>query len=449
MRSYFAVLAIGLLGLQKHAAASTLQLRSSPNSLGVKGGILVRDGKRTSCELGVVDSQSAIVSALCMGFTTSDETLSDDKFEAYLDAGGDGEHATYSVEKITVHPHYNSTTFANDIAIISYNSGGDIKWQNPVAPVYGYKWDNVAFVRRSLLDMEKPTWDTLEYTDAPYSGDISNVDDYCPQDSVLYQDNPQGFLCGRPILPTPSTDLAKCRIPYGIMYGLLDNQPYLIGLFSYVGTGSRNALCTDYINTSYFAQVAPYLPYIEKVLGRSVKYNIDEFSGGTQAANASYSMQSDRVEQYPSLMYSGDFFKNQSSEVEIKPNGVFVSATLSTEIPGSVGEGSAANSPNSNGLSRTTRIIIGVCVSVGGLLLIGGAAAAVLVCRRKTKARTALLNQQELHDTMVIDSGNPDPVPAYEPPPVYRKTSNAAPNTSVAGTSQKKDAKDLLQKEKK
>ncbi|KAJ2318126.1 hypothetical protein H4S02_001161 [Coemansia sp. RSA 2611] len=136
--------------------------------MNVKGGILVRDGKRTSCELGVVDSQSAIVSALCMGFTASDETLSDVKFEAYLDAGGDGEYATYSVEKITVHPHYNSTTFANDIAIISYNSGGDVKWQNPIAPVYGYKWDSVAFVRRSLLDMEKPTWDTLQYSDAPY-----------------------------------------------------------------------------------------------------------------------------------------------------------------------------------------------------------------------------------------------------------------------------------------
>ncbi|KAJ2393671.1 hypothetical protein H4S02_000033 [Coemansia sp. RSA 2611] len=136
--------------------------------MNVKGGILVRDGKRTSCELGVVDSQSAIVSALCMGFTASDETLSDVKFEAYLDAGGDGEYAKYSVEKVTVHPHYNSTTFANDIAIISYNSGGNVKWQNPIAPVYGYKWDSVAFVRRSLLDMEKPTWDTLQYSDAPY-----------------------------------------------------------------------------------------------------------------------------------------------------------------------------------------------------------------------------------------------------------------------------------------
>ncbi|KAJ2308748.1 hypothetical protein IWW55_000251 [Coemansia sp. RSA 2706] len=438
---------LGLLGLHGYVAAGALQLRNSPNSMNVKGGILVRDGKRTSCELGVVDSQSAIVSALCMGFTASDETLSDVKFEAYLDAGGDGEYAKYSVEKVTVHPHYNSTTFANDIAIISYNSGGNVKWQNPIAPVYGYKWDSVAFVRRSLLDMEKPTWDTLQYSDAPYSGNVSNVDDYCPETSVLYQDNNQELLCSQLRLSSPSNDLTSCRISYGILYGLLDNQTYLIGIFSYAGAGVIKFLCIDYKFTSYFTQVAPYLPYIEQVLGRSVKYDIKDFSGGTQATNSSYSMLSDRKEAFASLVYAGDFFKNQSDSVTIEPNGVFVSVAFSSEESNSseTGIDSAAssltaNNPNSGGLSRTKQIIIGVCVSVGGLLLIGGTAAAMLVRRRKAKARTALLNQQDIQDAMVIDSGNQEPVPAYEPPPVYRKTSGTERNASASTSKKNADA---------
>ncbi|KAJ2854944.1 hypothetical protein GGI22_004312, partial [Coemansia erecta] len=88
-----------------------------------KGGVLVKNGEQTSCELGVIDSTAAFVAAPCLDFSGSDVNKNI-KYEVYLDAGIDNTPVTYTVSSIAIHPDYNATMNLNPVAVLQFNTGG-------------------------------------------------------------------------------------------------------------------------------------------------------------------------------------------------------------------------------------------------------------------------------------------------------------------------------------
>ncbi|KAJ2522751.1 hypothetical protein H4217_000538 [Coemansia sp. RSA 1939] len=90
-------------------------------SVDTKGGVLVKNGKQTSCELGIIDSRAAFVAAPCLDYSSGNSVNQSTKYEVYLDAGIDNIAAKYTVTSITVHPGYNAETNANPIAILQFN----------------------------------------------------------------------------------------------------------------------------------------------------------------------------------------------------------------------------------------------------------------------------------------------------------------------------------------
>ncbi|KAI9505314.1 hypothetical protein BX070DRAFT_251178 [Coemansia spiralis] len=97
-----------------------------------KGGLLIKNGKQTSCELGVIDSTAAFVAAGCIDFSGNNIDWSKN-YEVYLDAGIDNNPISYKVYSIVVHPSYNSSTNANPVAILQFNKGDIPSWTNPIA----------------------------------------------------------------------------------------------------------------------------------------------------------------------------------------------------------------------------------------------------------------------------------------------------------------------------
>ncbi|KAJ1776621.1 hypothetical protein LPJ62_006684, partial [Coemansia sp. RSA 2167] len=129
---------------------------------GVKGGILVKDGKRTSCDLGVVTSSGAYVAKDCLDYTKTGNIDNSTTYEAYLDDGLDGKPIKYTITnffKVT----NNSQTLSNNYVYLRYNNYNSTLWKNMVSPTLGYAWDAVVYVRRSLRDMGQMVWDDPEF----------------------------------------------------------------------------------------------------------------------------------------------------------------------------------------------------------------------------------------------------------------------------------------------
>ncbi|KAJ2830064.1 hypothetical protein IWW50_000505 [Coemansia erecta] len=419
----------------------------------IKGGILVKNGKRTSCELGVIDSQSSLVSAQCLDYTSSssNEISPDTTYEVYLDTGIDGKAAKYTVENITVNPHYNAANNTNDVAIIQFNTGGSIEWQNIIVPDFTYSFDEVVYARRSLLDMDAMEWDTPRY----YTTDINNNRDVCQGLSQIYNWNTDTISCGNYSLATPSVDLTACRVPYGVKYGLLNNQTHLIGLFSYAAISVYENLCNNNSYCSYYSMYARFVPYIEEVLGRSININAEYYGTNVVQTNASFYF--DYMPQQDSRSTSfvrGDLFQNQADDITFIPSG---SSSQSLQVSnngpddndsssvngGGGGGGSSGKADSSN---NRTAIIVGVCVPVVVLLVIS---CVLFVYFRKRHGRVIdTVGQREIQDALATDIGgavvpgtpqenggnaNARRVSVADPPPIYESAESSYSTTSSAG----------------
>ncbi|KAJ2308747.1 hypothetical protein IWW55_000250 [Coemansia sp. RSA 2706] len=439
MLFYYSLLLFGgLFCLQFWAVATALELDNISDYLkDVKGGILVKDGKRTSCELGVIDNQSAVVSPICMGFTTTNRTQPGVNFEVYLDAGIDGKTAKYTVENITIHPGLNSSGLNNDIAVIQYNSAGPEKWQNVILPDILHDSAKIIYVRRSLLDLDTIQWDTPQYAlDSTYHYENSNKQ-ACKNASALFMNSPDVVLCGNRTMPTPLADLTPCRVPYGTAYARIYNETFLLGTLNHASVWDVDTLCGNGMVFSYFMVYVLYIRYIESVLGYSVRTDADRYNIYEYSDNSSFAVQYPKNPDDPRLtIFDGDFYKDQKDPI------VFPITESTAESSAE----SSADSTASSGLSHGAKIAVGVCVSIGGLLIIGAAATYMFLRRKRQKARVVdTLRQQEIQEALVPDSGDaivPAGIGAQsdevdvqsaidEPLPAYRATDGGEPRISA------------------
>ncbi|KAJ2563734.1 hypothetical protein GGH95_004588, partial [Coemansia sp. RSA 1836] len=109
-----------LLAAVVPAQSTGLSVRaiSSADISTFRGATLVKNGQPTSCEFGLIDNQSAFLAANCLDFKDGQVNQAT-KYEIYFDkAKGQGPgRATLIPDKIRVHPLYNPTSFANNIAV--------------------------------------------------------------------------------------------------------------------------------------------------------------------------------------------------------------------------------------------------------------------------------------------------------------------------------------------
>ncbi|KAJ2298021.1 hypothetical protein IWW55_004604, partial [Coemansia sp. RSA 2706] len=183
------LLCVGLLATLRSVSAGISNGVIESILGGVKGGIMVKNGKRTSCELGVIDNQRAYVAKDCLDFLDDGTVDKNTTYEVYLDGGIDGKPVKYTVSEFLCWSA-NKQAYANNFCTIHYNPSAKREWYNMMSPTLAYNWDGIVYVRRTLRDMDNMEWGSPEYAALG-----SNYDQKCLSMSGLFQKFPDFHVC--------------------------------------------------------------------------------------------------------------------------------------------------------------------------------------------------------------------------------------------------------------
>ncbi|KAJ2715102.1 hypothetical protein H4R19_001383, partial [Coemansia spiralis] len=93
---------------------------------GALGGVLVKNGVLTSCELAVLDNKASVLAAACLDYTSSGNLDTNTKYAVYLDGSDGSKPVSYNVDTVTVHPGFKRSSLANNLAILQYNAAGTV-----------------------------------------------------------------------------------------------------------------------------------------------------------------------------------------------------------------------------------------------------------------------------------------------------------------------------------
>ncbi|KAJ1663947.1 hypothetical protein IW140_005225 [Coemansia sp. RSA 1813] len=415
----------------------------------MKGGILVKDGKQTSCELAVLDSKSSIVSADCLNYSggSIDSSVN---YEVYLDDGIDGKAAKYSVDKVSVNPNYNATSLANNLAVLQYNSDSTDTWNNTVGIGRDTYWDGLIFVRRTLSDIGQMEWET-----PVINSTLEDNQDICKSMSVLFEANNIDFECSDQLIDAPITSLALCQVPFGSVYAIIGDGIYLAGIYSYTATyqGSGN-LCSTGFKSSYYLLLSDYLTYTSNVIGSYPAFY--PLSNATfPNTNAYYAMDEPTDTQDSNYRVTGgDYYSlqgdNLNQALSAHSEGISSDGLLSeteTDSGSSNSSDQSHDSGNNGGQPNKTAIIAGVCASVGGILLACLMFFLYRLWKRRNTNKVDPLTQAQIRDMLETDIGGTVVQPAntgrgsrggdiavapmldYDLPPIY---DDPQPNTATA-----------------
>ncbi|KAJ2037754.1 hypothetical protein H4S03_002765 [Coemansia sp. S3946] len=342
-----------------------LEARASASDIfKVKGGLLVKNGKQTSCGLGILDNMAALMSADCLDFVNG-KVDATSKYEAFVDAGYDGATGRYIIQNITVHPAYDSKTKANNVALIEYNSGSKVLWYNYNAIGPG-NWDGHAYVQRYLSDIDGMAWAT------PKVYSQSSGDSVCSQLSPVYKDNSKDFACSSGLVPSPSSTLGtSCNVPYQMVYATFSGTyVYQAGFFSHAVIEDGKDLCKYSSQRSYFTLISDYLAFANSVLNRTVYYYNDDNTVKPQT-DPTYAMTKPSTTVKDTVMLSGNMYPKQPSTTS--PTSSFPSRTSTSPSQTPTGNPSNEKEPESNsGMSKRSIAIVAACSAVGSLLLAVG-----------------------------------------------------------------------------
>ncbi|KAJ2715481.1 hypothetical protein H4R19_001183 [Coemansia spiralis] len=359
----------------------------------LKGGVLYKNGDQTSCQLAVLDSESAAVSADCLHLGPDGQLSPNTTHFAYLDSGADGVTDVYAVRGAVVHPKYNAHSRSNNIAVLMFNTTrSQLAWQMPIAAPPNTPADRpAAFVRYAVADAT-----TLMWRWPPYVHDWAQPDSRCTSMSRLYANNADALWCTDSDVMTAADSAKHCAIPLGTMVALTaPDKIALVGLYSYGAVEGKIAtVCSKTQMRSYFTALAPYVPFFESVLGRSLAFD-------GKRGPSDYAM----AEADPSL---------NPVDTQMVGGDVFAANKLGSPAlaDGTGSDPSQDGLDPDSGLTKSAIIIIVVCSTVGGLLIV--CAVAFILYRRRRRARSAAgqLKSGRVHGALQDDLG-PDSVSPF------------------------------------
>ncbi|KAJ2480079.1 hypothetical protein IWW56_002680 [Coemansia sp. RSA 2131] len=369
----------------------------------IKGGVLVADGKLTSCELAVIDCRASITAASCLHTGTG---LNPDlKYQVYLDDGLDGIPVHYNVDSITVHPSYNPANHVNDFAIIQYNPNGTISWQNSISPKYDANWEEIGFLRVAPSNLEKDRWEGFTYEFSPASHDNK-----CDDMSEMYAMNSKDMKCTNWTTEALAPEFNICGIPLGTAYGIANNNAYIIGTYSYSAVSGGDTMCSYTEHRSYYTTLANYMAFITKTLGRDLLIENDFFKVNMSALSVDYKMvDRDFIEDngLKSTKIAGDFYKDQKPGIGLDLNvGESVPLDSDTSNVDVSSDDHAESSKqeveteSSSGLSNRETVIVAVCVTLGALTIICVFLLYVFWYRKRKRNTKYPIGQAEYQDML-------------------------------------------------
>ncbi|KAJ2158355.1 hypothetical protein GGF46_003833 [Coemansia sp. RSA 552] len=249
-----------------------------------RGALFVVGDEQTSCEMAIIDSGSAFIAASCLSYLSNGEVDDNVDYRVAVTPVNDEKSGIHSVTMVDIHPKYNPSTYANNIAVLHWGDPDNIKYHQYIAQDRG-DWDNTFYSRRTLASVSRKTWNTP----AVLTVDGANSANGCSSASHLFNSNQDWFTC----VPQTTTSMAnsKCQTPYGAVWAVYqpDNMA-VAGLYSHSAIYGGDQLCGSTGNQfHYYTMLQPYADWAAKMTGRKV-YSFAADSSYSYDGSSSFGM---------------------------------------------------------------------------------------------------------------------------------------------------------------
>ncbi|KAJ1724599.1 hypothetical protein LPJ53_001135 [Coemansia erecta] len=311
-----------------------------------RGAVLVLGSLQTSCEVALLDSQNGVVAASCFKFLSSGKVDNSQDFKIGINDPSSSTSLVYTLDRIDVHPKYDSSTYANNIAIIGFNTDSRQSWEAWAAGDRS-EWNSVFFTSRAMISVSKKTWNPTRVV-------TLGLDSGCASASNLYKSNSDNMLC----VSQAAVSLANsyCDLPYGTAWGIYQPNDLAVGAIYSHSVITSDSLCQA-TGTRYhiYTLIEPYLPWAGNVAGET--FNLFTLDDYTSSASKSFSMTSVSGSSISgSKIVTGDYYPMQRVYEPVAvttPSTSTGSGSTSSGSTGSTSSGSTNTGSTNTGSTNT------------------------------------------------------------------------------------------------
>ncbi|KAJ2515055.1 hypothetical protein H4217_005409 [Coemansia sp. RSA 1939] len=251
------------IGIDTNNSEKTISKRdvTVDDVLDFKSALLLIDGKETSCEAALIDSSAGFLTASCLQYSNGDPDMKKNYTLAIKMGRGTSATVTKRITSIAVHPKYNSTTFVNNLAVVQFDEGNNIAWQNYIG-INPDEWNNLYFIRRALDNVPSLTWSNV----VAYSS--TDTPDKCASASTTYKANSDDFLCN--YAASLSVFNSDCKVPYGTVFaGIQPSNMAVVAIYSHSAVYG-SSMCSVDTKTHYYTLLRNYLSWAATTINRSI-----------------------------------------------------------------------------------------------------------------------------------------------------------------------------------
>ncbi|KAJ2704880.1 hypothetical protein FB645_002913 [Coemansia sp. IMI 203386] len=255
---YLSVLASTLVLASTGYAAgqhSFIKRLDTSRVLDLKGAILFKGDTATTCEVALVSNLIGYVSANCLDYQDGTTTLtSTTSYSVMIADSGTTNLGKFNIDTITVHPKYDPKTFANNLALLQFNTGNPIQFKNYIA-ANEEDWMSTMYSRRGVVTGSPNSWAVPDVVNGSAS-----APDKCAEVSTLYGANTKDFACTEQVLVSDQEG-KKCAAPYSSIYGVHDPDLAIAGLYSHSVIIGGDNLCGYTQVYNFYTLLSNYLEW--------------------------------------------------------------------------------------------------------------------------------------------------------------------------------------------
>ncbi|KAJ1664941.1 hypothetical protein IW140_002740 [Coemansia sp. RSA 1813] len=357
-----------------------------------------------------MNMQSAFVAANCIDLLSGNKVDTTTTYTLEFTPTGQHPNGTavdLDPRNITIHPNYDPTTFANNIAIVQFSNATTDSYKAYIGSEK-YTGSTQTFVRRAI-DPKTGIWgDPLVYNQ------ISD-DSSCVDGSPLYAANIPWFACSDRTIS--SIEDEQCTMPYGITYTENNTDVIVVSnIFSH-SVVYGNSLCgtNRFTTLSYYTGLSYYLGFAYSVLKRPINIYVSDSTETWEDSTISSMSVPKNINVSSTMVVGGDLYEVERNMVDSAhaSSSEVESATASSD---SSPQSTQATSGSDNGISKGAKIAIGVAVPMGVIIIIIGVVILVHIWKVKRQDKewdpnAQALNLQEVALEMTVNEPYPVPPP--------------------------------------
>ncbi|KAJ2617524.1 hypothetical protein H4S08_000272 [Coemansia sp. RSA 1365] len=304
--------------------------------------------------MALIDSSAGFVAASCLTYKSNGNIDNGIDYRVAINGIGNDKSKVNSVTMVDVHPDYNPSSYANNIAVLHWGNSKDISWHQDIGQDRP-GWDSTFYTRRTMSSVSDASWSTSAVLTLSGSDAISG----CSSASNLYSSNKDWFLCIAQT--TTSITNSNCQTPYGAAWGAYQSDTVAVAaIYSHSSIYDGSELCGSTGNQyHYYTMLQPYVDWASKMTGRKV-YTYAADSSYSYKGSSSFKMDNDLAPAvFGVATVSGDLYPSakeykgpsgSSSNNNNLPSGSVTTTTLPTENDSNADDNSdmGANSVSSS-----------------------------------------------------------------------------------------------------